>query len=197
MVDGGVYDNQGIQKLTQPGSSYECDIIITSDAGGQFRADKKYPNVLALLIRTVDLFMYRIKAFQMQQNIYRNVELAEKPIAYLSLGWSIENIIPGFINSMKKGQVLKQVIDAHNFDPEWIKNPETYSAEITKHLKKEIDYESVEKRNLTPDQLKIAQKVCTNLKCLSAHQTEYLIRHAENLTELQIKIYCPSLLPLS
>lgn len=34
LVDGGVYDNQGIQKLSQRGSMYECDIIITSDAGG-------------------------------------------------------------------------------------------------------------------------------------------------------------------
>ena len=49
LVDGGVYDNQGIQKLTHPGSSYECNVIISLDAGGNFIANKKYPNAIALL----------------------------------------------------------------------------------------------------------------------------------------------------
>ncbi len=121
LVDGGVYDNQGIQKLTQHNSLYECDIIITSDAGGNFKDDKKYPNAISLLIRTVDLFMYRIKAVQMIQNVYTNI--SGKPISYFSLGWRIENSIPGFIRNMAKKQIIQPVLDAHNFQQQGLTTP--------------------------------------------------------------------------
>lgn len=194
LVDGGVYDNQGIQKLTQQGSSYECDVIITSDAGGSFIADKKYPNAIALLVRTVDLFMYRIKAAQMVQNIYHNVQGACKPIAYFSLGWRLDSIIPGFIENMSSGQVLKEVLNAHKILPEWIEDPKKYSIEITKHLYTRLNYDLIKARDLTDDEWKIACRTGTNLTSLSAERITYLIRQAENLTEIQIKLYCPSLI---
>ena len=197
LVDGGVYDNQGIQKLTQPKSSYECDIIITSDAGGNFKADKKYPNVIALLVRTVDLFMYRIKSSQMQQNVYRNVHGAAKPIAYFSLGWKLDGLIPGFVNNLIAGQVLKEVVDAHGFDPAWLAAPKQYAAQIQGHLEERTDYNAIIKRDLTNDEWLLAKNVGTNLKSLSQLETACLIRQAENLTELQIKLYCPLLLSQS
>lgn len=194
LVDGGVYDNQGIQKLAQDKSTYECNVIITSDAGGNFIADKKYPNALVLLTRTVDLFMYRIKAFQMVQNIYHNVKGAAKPISYYSLGWEIKRLIPGFIQNMIEGQVLRKVIDAHGFPKEWTDNPKDYKKEIEEHLKKNISYEAVEKRNLTNEEWIYARESGTNLKSFSTRRVECLIRHSENLTELQIKLYCPHLI---
>jgi NTE family protein len=193
LVDGGVYDNQGIQKLTQPKSSYECTTIITSDAGGNFIADKKYPNAIALLIRTVDLFMYRIKATQMVQNIYRNVQGPEKPIAYFSLGWHIDNAVSGFVRNMCDCQVLKMVIDAHQFDPAWVAQPKNFVTEITKHLEQRIGFDAIKKRDLTLEQWKLASSTGTNLSKLSEQQVNYLIQHAENLTEVQIKLYCPHL----
>lgn len=194
LVDGGVYDNQGIQKLTQPGSSYECNTIITSDAGGQFRDIKPYKNTLALLLRTVDLFMYRIKAVQMVQNIYENVGRAQKPIAYFSLGWRIDKAIPGFVENMCKGQVLKEVIDAHKFEKEWIEDPARYKAAIAQYLEMRINYDAIKERDLTDEQWNIARTTSTNLKALKPEQVEYLIRQAENLTEIQVKLYCPELL---
>lgn len=194
LVDGGVYDNQGIHKLTQPGSRYECETIITSDAGGNFKADKIYANTIGLLIRTVDLFMYRIKAVQMVQNIYRNAGGAEKPIAYFSLGWEIPNLIPGFVNNMIEGKVIRQVCEAHGFAEEWKNAPAKYRSEIAAHLESKVNYAAVEKRNLTAEEWNIARSTGTNLINLSPVQTDYLIRHAENLTELQIKLYCPHLL---
>lgn len=195
LVDGGVYDNQGIQKLTQPKSSYECDIIITSDAGGDFMGDKKYPNAIALLIRTVDLFMYRIKAVQMVQNIYRNVQGPAKPIAYFSLGWRLDNAIEGFANNLCAGQVLKEVINAHHFPEEWMENPKQYKKEIIDHLKKMTGYNTIKQRDLTDEQWQLARDTGTNLTALSPEQVQYLIRQAENFTEIQIKLYCPSLIP--
>lgn len=194
LIDGGVYDNQGIQKLTQAKSSYECDIIITSDAGGNFIANEKYPNALALLLRTVDLFMYRIKAFQMQKNIYNNVNENSKPIAYISLGWQLEKIIPGFITNLEQGQIISEVIKAHNLDPTWVSDPKKFHHEITEKLKQNTDYNNIYARNLTDEQLKIARNIGTNLTALSKIKTDYLIKHAENITELQVKLYCPIIL---
>jgi NTE family protein len=194
LIDGGVYDNQGIQKLTQPNSSYECDQVITSDAGSNFIMDKKYPNAIALLIRTVDLFMYRIKAVQMVQNIYRNVGGRGKPIAYFSLGWRIQNAIPGFVRSLCNGQILPEVIAAHGLRQEWADNPGAHIQEIENYLKERLKYEALEKRDLTEEQWRLASSTGTNLTCLSTARVEYLIRHAQNLTEIQIKLYCPDLL---
>jgi NTE family protein len=194
LIDGGVYDNQGIQKITQNKSSYECSTIIVSDAGGNFLANKNYTNTIALLIRTVDLFMNRIKTSQMVQNIYRNIDGRAKPIAYFSLGWKLENCIPGFINNMILGQVLDEVIAAHNLNKEWIKNPNVFRASIQEHLVKRLSYAEIEKRNLSEEEWNLARVVGTNLKPLPRKVAEYLIRHAENLTELQVKLYCPSLI---
>lgn len=194
LVDGGVYDNQGIQKLTQTGSSYECSNIITSDAGGNFIADKKYPNAISLLLRTVNLFMYRIKTAQMQQNLYKNVQGAAKPVAYFSLGWKLDNIISGFVNNMISGTILSSVISAHNFEPAWLENPKNYRTEIENHLKQITGYDAIKARDLNEEQWKIARSVGTNLTALKKEQIDCLIQQAENLTEIQVKLYCPALL---
>jgi NTE family protein len=194
LVDGGVYDNQGIQKITQRGSSYLCDIIITSDAGGNFMADKRYQNVVSLLKRTVDLFMYRIKAVQMITNIYNNAQSNKKPIAYFSLGWRIQDSIPGFVANMISGQVLQEVLDAHRFCPEWIESPKTYKDEIQQHLEDRVGYQNIQSRDLTKEEWEVARSVETDLKCLSDVQIKYLMQQARNLTELQVKLYCPNLI---
>ncbi|WP_276134346.1 patatin-like phospholipase family protein [Polluticoccus soli] len=193
LVDGGVYDNQGIQKLTQDKSSYECDIIITSDAGGKFFADKKYPNTIALLIRTVDLFMYRIKASQMQTNLYHNIQNGARPISYFSLGWSLDRCISGFVSNMVEGTILPEVINLHGFQQAWIDSPDKYRNEITDHLKQRVGYTAIYARNLNEKDTAIASSVATNLTSLSTDQTRCLITHAENLAELQVKLYCPML----
>ena len=86
LVDGGIYDNQGIQKLSQPGSSYACDVIITSDAGNKLPFEGTYANTFILPLRTVETFMTRIKNFQMAQHLFNAAKSHRKEIAYLSLG---------------------------------------------------------------------------------------------------------------
>jgi len=193
LVDGGVYDNQGIQKITQHNSGYECDIIITSDAGGPLSNTISFRNTIALLIRTVDVFMYRIKTMQMVEYIYQNVIEKHKPIAYFSLGWEIKKLIPGFIKGMENKLVLPEVMAAHQLLPEWIQRPKKYEDEIKKHLEQKVGYAAVEARNLTEDEWNLAKDTGTNLTSLTVKRTDCLIRHAANLTELQIKLYCPTI----
>lgn len=196
LVDGGVYDNQGIEKITQQRSMYECGIIITSDAGGGYTSPAKYKNVLSLGMQVVDMFMYRIKNFQIMENIYRNVKAGQKPIAYLSLGWRVEKCIPGFIDNMAKDLVLPQVIAAHSFEAIWISDPNKYRTAIENHLQLKTGYATIKANDLTAEQWQIARQAPTNLTPLTTDQVNYLIRQAENLTELQVKLYCPQLLNL-
>jgi len=195
LVDGGVYDNQGIQKLTQAGNYYECDIIITSDAGNKLPFTQSYNNVFVLLIRTMDVFMARIKNFQLAENVYNNVkDGVNKEIAYLSLGWNLEDCIPGFVKNLAAGNVTASVIAAHAIPQEWLQNVNAHANEITRYMETRINYAAIKAKALTPEQLAIARSVGTNLTCLSKQQVQCLAGHAAVMSAVQVQLYCPSLL---
>jgi len=191
LVDGGVYDNQGIHKIMQHGS-YECSHIITSDAGGGSSGELSFRNTISLLIATVDVFMSRIKKAQMIQDIYENAATTKKQIAYFSLAWDIENCIPGFITNLAAKQITQSVIDAHHLERKWIDSPKQYKKEITEHLEKTTGYADIKKPSDTDKE--IARKVGTNLTALSKQQVDCLMLQAACLAELQVKLYCPLLI---
>jgi len=195
LVDGGVYDNQGIHKLTEPKSSFGCDTIITSDAGNKPTFKKSFNNVLVLLIRTMDVFMARIKDFQIVTNVYRNISSGiNREITYVSLGWDLEKLIPGFVDNFAAKNIAPSVINAHKIPPGWLTDGQDHSRELTQLLKASVNYAEIEKNAVGDDDKFIARHVGTNLTKLSAKEVDCLSRHAANITELQIKLYCPSLI---
>lgn len=192
LVDGGIYDNQGVHKLTQGNSSYECDIIIVSDAGNMMPRINSFKNVIQLLVRTSDIFMNRIKNYQMIQHVYDNYKFNKKSIAYQSLGWDFDSCIKGFMDNLKRGAVLDVVIDLHKisrFDIE-SKNWEI----IQRKLERKINYRKIESQQPSEEELKTARSVSTNLKSLKDNQINSLIKQSAILTEIQIKLYCPMLI---
>lgn len=190
LVDGGVYDNQGIHKIMQRGQ-YACEFVITSDAGTGYSGELSFHNTFTLLLETVNVFMSRIKKVQMVQDIYGNAGGADKQIAYFSLGWDVENCIGGFVRNLASGQITQAVIDAHQLKPEWVSDPKQYADEITGYLKQRLKYDAVVKP--AEEEKKIARSVGTNLTALSKRQVDCLIKQAEALTEVQVKLYCPTL----
>lgn len=192
LVDGGVYDNQGLHKLTQKGSSYECDIIIVSDAGNIMPRFSSFSNTIELLIRTSEIFMNRIKNYQMINSIYVNYQLDKKQIAYQSLGWDLDKCVTGFIENLKKGLILESVIKDHNIDPILIENKNWYEIEI--YIKTKIGCAVLLTSMPTNEELKIARDVKTSLTPLNDIQINALIKQAMCMTEIQIKLYCPNLL---
>ncbi|MBY0245910.1 MAG: patatin-like phospholipase family protein [Sphingobacteriaceae bacterium] len=116
LVDGGLYDNQGIHKLTEEKSYYNCDALIISDAGQDTSFEKPCNNAFSLLIRTSDILMNRIKNMLMVKHIYENKNNQLKPIAYYSLSWDIDSCISGFIQNLKNNNLLNSVIKAHGID---------------------------------------------------------------------------------
>ena len=194
LVDGGVYDNQGIQKLTQKGSSYECDIVITSDAGNKLPFEKAYNNTFALLLRTVDTFMARIKNFQMMQHLYDAAKSRQKEVAYLSLGWDFKNSLKGFLDALKEGRINSRTIEAHRIPQEWLEDWDKYKSEVRNLIMTNVQFERLVNETVTQQEETIARSVSTNLTTLSMNQINCLMKHAENLTEIQVRLYCPSLL---
>ncbi|WEK36504.1 MAG: patatin-like phospholipase family protein [Candidatus Pseudobacter hemicellulosilyticus] len=190
LVDGGVYDNQGIHKVMQKGS-FACDIVITSDAGAGSSGELRFRNTFSLLLETVEVFMSRIKKVQMVRNVYDNAATAGKEIAYLSLGWDLDKCIPGFISNLAKGQITDKVKEAHGLLPEWIADPNAHEAAITQHLQDRTGYSTIKEPG--PDAKALARKVGTNLTALSKARVDALVGQAAALTELQVKLYCPSL----
>jgi len=179
LVDGGVYDNQGIHKIMQKGR-YACDIVITSDAGGGSTGELTFRNTIALLLTTVEVFMSRIKKVQMIKDVYDNAGGANKEVAYFSLGWDVENCIPGFIDNLASKQITNEVISAHELSPLWVDDPHRYQDELNFHLKARINYANIYKP--TPEEKKIARTVSTSLTSLSKKQIDCLIKQAEALT---------------
>ncbi|RDB07809.1 patatin-like phospholipase family protein [Runella aurantiaca] len=191
LVDGGVYDNQGIHKLTQKNSSYACDIVIVSDAGNKLPFHESYNNTFTLLLRTMNAFMARIKHFQMIRNIYENHHRTE--VAYQSLGWDINNCIPGFYNHLKDKNVSAQVLNTHRLPQPWIDQPDAHKEEIMAYLETKCRFNEISAKSLSNERLQRIRRISTNLTCLRKEVIKDMIIHAENLTELQIRLYCPTL----
>lgn len=191
LVDGGVYDNQGIHKVMQRGK-YECSIVITSDAGCGSSGEMRFRNTISLLMETVNVFMSRIKKSQLVKNVYDNASTVNKQVAYFSLGWDVENCISGFITNLEKKQITQSVIEAHQLKPEWVASPKENEALITTYLKQRLNYDGIVKPGL--EEKKVARSVGTNLTALSQQKMDCLIKQAKALTELQVKLYCPLLI---
>lgn len=190
LIDGGVYDNQGIQKLTQANSRYECNTIIVSDAGAGLSplGSRPYPNTIALLLRTVDLFMNRIKNAQMMANLFQRATEHSKCVAYLSLGWELKNSIPGFVDNLAQGNILPAVVAARQLRAEWVANPKEHRLALTEYLEQQVNYAELVDRDVTSDEWQVVCQCGTNLTTLTSVQFSLLTRHAENLTEIQVKL---------
>lgn len=191
LVDGGVYDNQGAHKLTQKGSSYKCEIVIISDAGNKLPFEKFYNNTFILLLRTVDLFMTRIKHFQMVENIYKG---SKTIVSFQSIGWDLENCIPGFFDNLAKGIIRKDLIEYHELPEEWAASPREYKEEIINHLKDKCDFTAISSQGLDEERQQKMRKVGTNLTPIKMELAKDLMTQAELITELQIRLYCPEIL---
>lgn len=186
LIDGGLYDNQGIHKLTQSNSSYVCDIIIVSD-GSQPFSDKFFANNTPfILYRGIDVMMRKIKNLQFIRDVYGR----SKEIAYFSLDWEYSRCIVEFVNAAKKNQVPNHVLAHHGLTPEVLVKP---FAEINEFICNKIDFKNIVGNALDKAQIQKISRISTNLTALSKEKIELLSSHGEILTELQIKLYCPTL----
>jgi NTE family protein len=191
LVDGGVYDNQGIHKLTHKTSSCYCENVIVSDAGQGFPFEKSYRNQIALLVHTSGVFMERIKKLQMMNSLYRG-EDNNSIVAYQSLSFDLEDSITEFMKMLRNGNIVKPVIEAHSISDDDIKAQNW--DKIKKQVENNIKYQEILDKACTEDELEKAREIGTGLSKFNDDKINCLVKHAEAITELQIKLFLPHIL---
>lgn len=192
LVDGGVYDNQGIHKLIQDPSSYNCKIILVSDAGTGVKWKSGQKNVITVLMRMLDILMLRIKNMQMIAGVFENTNniQAHREIGYFSLSMKPQDTIPFFIKLFRKGQLTKLMIDAQRLEGQE-NQPDEF---LITQVKRNILWSEIEAMMPTAEELALAQSVGTNLIPLGESKTNALIKHSYCMTHIFMRLYCPSLL---
>ncbi len=95
LVDGGVYDNQGVASLLEQ----DCTVVIVSDATGQLSTDEDPGGgVVKPLLRTNSTLMERVRGAQYQDLKARAQNSALKGFAYTHLKWGLEGEAVDWVN---------------------------------------------------------------------------------------------------
>lgn len=145
--------------------------------------------------------MDRIKRFQRHQNIYTRAN--PNRYAYVPLEWNIEErLIRGFVRNIIDGNIVESLYYWHKISSDDINNLTNSDKEVSNNafenivttLKKSIGWENLHKRNPDKDSCEIARSVGTNLIKLKRKKIDALIRHAEALTEIQVRLYLPEII---
>lgn len=151
-----------------------------------------YNNSLSLAMRTVEVFMNRIRRFQKMINLYRGETSTRKLIAYMSLGWEFKELVKGFVDNVKGGNVPESTRNHFGLTDDLIEK--TSKSDLIGIMNKAIGIDEILTRVPSVLQIKTARAVGTNLTALSESQITSLSLFAEVMTEIQIKLYCPKLL---
>jgi NTE family protein len=186
LIDGGLYDNQGVHKLTQHNSSYSCDIIIASDGSQPFSKVFKSGNTFSVLYRGIDVMMRKIKNIQFIRDVYAS----EKEVAYFSLDWRYNQCVIEFLKAAKNNLVTIDVLQYHNLSEAKLK---LEIEDLSLIINKSIGFETITKNGLSETEIDVISRISTNLTALKKDEIRLLSKHGEILTEIQIKLYCPSL----
>lgn len=190
LSDGGIYDNQGIHKISQRNSSYFCDIIICSDGSQPFTYKFVGNNSFSVLYRANDIMMRKIKSLQFIRDVYSK----KNEIAYFSLDWDYENCISFFVDAIDQDKIPEDIVTYHKIFENFGKHLNQQKNLVIEYLKKRIDFEKITAAKLTREEIGIISRIPTGLSGFSDYQIDLLTRHGAVLTELQIKLYCPTLL---
>lgn len=189
LIDGGLYDNQGIHKLTHGNSSYVCDVIIVSDGSQPFSPIFKATNTGLILYRGLDVMMRKIKNLQFIRDVYTS----EKELAYFSLDWKYDLCIIEFIKAAKKRQIPQAVIEFHELNDEKL---ELNISQLYDYMSKRIKFDILIQQGLSDNEIFEVSKIGTNLTALTNAQIDLLSRHGQTLTEVLVNLYCPTLIKL-
>lgn len=207
LIDGGIYDNQGLHKLNERKSDYRTDFSIVSNAGVAEMNNEGLGNVLSLLYKVTELLMNRIEKMQMRSALYEPINPQvkmedDKRCAYVALLWApLDTIIDGYLNNIRDNVVPRYVYEANGISEAQAerlrskKMTEDERKECAEIVKKHIkwDEELHKKLNAVVQAWARAKSIGTNLKGLKRSEIDALIMTAEWQTTLQVRLHLPHL----
>lgn len=209
LIDGGVYDNQGCHKFTEPKSSYKVDYSIISLAENDKPVYKEYYNSITLLARVINLALNRIDKLQEAKNMYAS-DNSEQRCAYVVLKWNDNlSLIPfRFLRNAQNGNVPLEVMQMHGFTKEEL--TELKSLEAMREVEKEkadaifmqylervktsIGWPDLYAKRPSKEKVDEAYGVSTLLCGLKDGEINALGAFSEWMTEVQCKLYLPNIL---
>ena len=207
LIDGGIYDNQGLHKLDERKSAYGTDFSIVSNAGNAELNDEGMENVITLLYKVMELLMNRIEKMQMRKALYQPMEPQiemekDKRCAYVALMWTpSERAIDGYLNNIQDSLVPRYVYEANGINEEQAERlrQRTMTQEERRQCN-EIVKEHIKWAELCENQNRVieawarAKNVGTNLKGLKKTEINALVTLAEWQTILQVRLHLPHLI---
>lgn len=201
LVDGGIYDNQGLHKLSELKSDYHVDCAIVSNACNAELNNNGMGNVVGGLYKCFDLLMNRIEKMQMRNVLYQPTK-GDGHYAYVALLWKpLDTIIDRYFENIKKGQVPSSIYTANGLTEEQVealKSERLTEDEIrdcVETIKEHVRWSELRKE-IEPilDAWSKAKTIGTNLKGLSKQEIDVLSKLAEWQTTLQVRLHLPNLL---
>lgn len=200
LIDGGIYDNQGLHKLNEPTSSYYTDFSIVSNAGNAEPDAEKVDNVYHVLDTSIELLMNRIEKMQMQKILYRRTD-EDGHCAYVALRWvPAETIFGRYLDNIRDKKIPQYVYEANGITPRQAmmlqegKMSEEARNECIEVIKKHVQWDELYKKQETVLKAWARSKaVKTNLDGLSKSTIDSLSILAEWQTTLQVRLHLPNL----
>lgn len=207
LIDGGIYDNQGLHKLNEGKSDYRADFSIVSNAGVAEMSNEGTGNVLTLLYKVMELLMNRIEKMQMRSALYEPIDPLVKQeedtrCAYVALLVApLDTTIEGYLDNIRDSVVPQYVYKANGISEEQAerlrsrKMTNEERKECAEIVKKHIKWDEELHKNLdaVAQAWARAKSVGTNLKGLKRSEINALITLAEWQTKLQVRLHLPHL----
>lgn len=207
LIDGGIYDNQGLHKLNEDRSAYGTDFSIVSNAGNTDMNTEGIGNVLTLLYKVMNLLMNRIEKMQMRNALYKPIDSQieknkDKRCAYVALLWApLDNAINGYLNNIQDSLVPRYVYEANGISEEQAERlRQKMMTQEERRQCIEIVKEHIKWTELCENHKKVleawarAKTVGTNLKGLKKSEINALAQIAEWQTTLQVRLHLPHLI---
>lgn len=200
LIDGGIYDNQGLHKLNEKRSSYYTDYAIVSNAGNAEPDSEKVDNVYHVLSTSIDLLMNRIEKMQTQRILYQRTD-EDGHCAYVALRWNpLDTVFERYMDNIRDKKIPQYVYEANGLTKEQVLLLQ--EGQMTKE-EKQVCIETI-KSHVRWDELHKQQEriltawrrsmsVETNLDGLSNSTIDALSTLAEWQTTLQVRLHLPHL----
>jgi NTE family protein len=106
------------------------------------------------------------------------------------LDWRYDLCIIEFVKGIQKHFINQNILDHHKIDTTILSKT---NKEIEDYISTQIGFNMIIQNGLSISEVATISNISTNLTALTASQIDLLSRHASVLTDLQIKLYCPSL----
>ena len=205
LVDGGLYDNQGVHELGE-NSELSTKYIIVSNAGNTELSDKRIWNIVKMLVKTSDIMMKRIEKMQSRKNMFLT-ENIQRRYAYCNLNYdNTDRLVLSFVRNIAYGLVPAEVYTLHGISEESATAfhdcykrtsvvDKTIMENYVRFVKQSIGWNELQTICPSEEEAAQARNVGTNLIRLSKKKRDALVKYAEWMTIVQVKMYLPNILP--